>query len=142
MNSELKVGDKISNFVSFVEEAKKLYNLYSEKLTTQDKLTQDLLHSLELDKLTDNDKRKLATKLRTCRKDRRYYKDRIEELEPLIQVFKESSNRVFLNSLSGALNKVRNAERYHKNRTYVPKVVKYEEKLEKESKKVCKNVVA
>lgn len=77
----------ISEFLNFITESKSQYSFCSEEVNNQDKLTQDYLHSLELDDLKCSERSKLATKLAINRKDRRYYKDRVEELEPIVQFF-------------------------------------------------------
>ena len=43
----------------------------------------DLLHKLEIENLTRDERAKLATELRDCRRLRRKYKDVVEELEPI-----------------------------------------------------------
>lgn len=90
----------------------------------QDKLTQDYLHSLELDELKYEERNKIATQLAINRKDRRYFKDKVEEYEPIINFFSESQNKALLNKLQNILGKVRKIENYHKNRFYVPKILK------------------
>ena len=114
----------ISNFLNLIADAQSHYDFCMEELIKQDKLTQDYLHKLELDNLKCNERSKIATQLVINRKDRRYYKDRIEELEPLIVFFNEPANRKILNNLKPVLGAIRKAENYHKNRTYVPKILR------------------
>ena len=75
-----KPSEYISEFLNFVTEAQNIWDLYWEEVNKQDKLTQDYLHSLELDDLKCDERSKVATKLMINRKDRRYYKDRMEEV--------------------------------------------------------------
>ena len=118
-------SEQLSQFLDFVAEAQRLYKFCSDEVNTQDKLTQDYLHSLELGELSCSERSKLATKLATNRKDRRYYKDRVEELEPIVQFFSDPAHKKLLDKLSSTvLGQVRKAESYHKDRIYIPRVLK------------------
>lgn len=112
----------ISSFLDFVREAESQYAFCAEEMKTQDKLTQDILHSIELDGLKSGERSKLATKLKTNRKDRRYYKDRVEEYAPVAEYIRK--NKQIINGLTQLLGEVRKQEKYHENRTYFPKVLK------------------
>lgn len=114
----------ISNFLNFISDASSHYTYCCEELTKQEKLTQDYLHSLELDELNYKERSKIATQLAINRKDRRYYKDRIEELEPIIEFLKKPENEKVIKALEQVLGKCRKAENYHKNRLYIPKILK------------------
>ena len=119
-----KPSEYITEFLNFISSAQSQYRFCSDECEKQEKLTQDYLHSLELDGLKCDERSKLATKLMMNRKDRRYYKDRIEEFEPIVQFFEEQKNKDVLNKLTQVLGQVRKAENYHKSRTYIPRVVK------------------
>lgn len=121
-----KSSEYITEFLNFITEAKSQYNFCSEEVNNQDKLTQDYLHSLELDNLKCGERSKLATKLAINRKDRRYYKDRVEELEPIVKFFEEPQHKKVLDKLTQALGQTRRAESYHKDRVYVPRVLNEE----------------
>ena len=64
-----------------------------------DKLTQDYLHQLELDNLKCAERSKVATQLAICRKNRRYYKDKVEELQSLIDFLGEVENKKVIEKL-------------------------------------------
>jgi hypothetical protein len=119
-----KPSEYISEFLNFVSEAQSQYRFCSEEAEIQEKLTQDYLHSLELDGLKRDERSKIATKLMINRKDRRYYKDRVEEFEPIVQFFDEPQNKKMLDKLKQVLGQVRKAENYHKDRVYIPRVLK------------------
>ena len=123
-----KPSEQITNFLNFVSAAQSHYKFCDDEMRKQEQLTQDYLHSLELDDLKCNERSKIATKLATNRKDRRYYKDRVEELEPIIAFFNESQNKKVLDKLQQVLGQVRKQENYHKDRTYTPKVLKESDK--------------
>ena len=117
-------SEYITEFLNFISEAQSHYRFCYDEVNNHDKCTQDFLHSFELDGLKCNERSKLATKLETHLKDRRYYKDRVEELEPIVQFLNEPQNKKVLDKFTDVLGKVRKAERYHESRTYIPRAVK------------------
>lgn len=121
----------IETFLNYIDEAKSCYEYSTGEMSRQDQLTQDLLHSLELDELTQNQRNSLTTKLKTNRKDRRYFKDRVEELTPIIEYLNQPGNKQAIDKLKQVLGQVRKQESYHKGRTYIPKVLREELKQQK-----------
>ena len=119
-----KPSEHISEFLNFVTMAQNQHRIYEEEVNNQDKLTQDYLHSLELDDLKRDERSKIATKLAINRKDRRYYKDRVEEFEPIVKFFEDPQHKKMLNLMTKVLGDVRKAESYHKDRKYIPRVLK------------------
>lgn len=117
-------SEQLTNFLNFISAAQSHYKFCLEEMKKQEQLTQDYLHSLELDDLKCGERSKLATKLAINRKDRRYYKDRVEELEPIINFLSEPQNKKVFDKLQQVLGVVRKQESYHKNRVYIPKVLK------------------
>jgi hypothetical protein len=124
MSDKKNPSKYIEEFLNFLSEAESIYNDCVEELKKQEELTQDYLHSLEFDDLKYEERNKIATKLVANRKDRRYFKDRIEEYEPIVNFFNEQHNKSMIRKLQEVLGKVRKAEGYHKNRFYVPRVLK------------------
>lgn len=122
-----KPSEHISEFLNFVATAQVQHRLYKDEVELQEKLTQDYLHSLELDGLKRDERSKVATKLAINRKDRRYYKDRVEELEPIVQFFEEPQNKKVLDKMKQVLGATRNQEKRHIDRHYVPKILKAKE---------------
>lgn len=119
-----KPSEYIAEFLKFISEAQVQHKLYSEEVEKQNKLTQDYLHSLELDDLKYNERSKIATKLAINRKDRRYYKRCVEELEPIVKLFEDQQNKRTLNLMTKVLGDTRKAEAYHKHGKYKPRVLK------------------
>lgn len=93
-------------------------------LKREDDLHNDILHKFELEKLSYSERCRLATVLVNNRKDRRYYKDHVEELEPIINHMKDPVSIKAINILKQLLGEVRKVEKYHRNRTYTPRVMK------------------
>lgn len=123
-------SEYISEFLNFIREAQSHYKFCGEEMHTQEALTQDYLHKLELDGLNCSERSKIATKLAINRKDRRYYKDRVEELESIVNFFADQQNKKMLDGLKQVLGQTRKQEDYHKNRTYIPRVLKEKENNE------------
>ena len=119
-----KPSEQITNFLNFITAAQSHYKFCEDEQKKQEALTQDYLHSLELDGLNCSERSKLATKLAINRKDRRYYKDRVEELELVVQWASDPANIKSVNQLKQILGQVRKQENYHKDRTYTPKILK------------------
>lgn len=119
-----KPSEYITEFLNFVTEARIQHKFYSEEVVKQDKLTQDYLHSLELDGLKCNERSKIATKIVTNRKDRRYFKNKVEELEPIIKLFEDQHAQRVLNQMTQVLGQTRKIESYHKYGKYKPRVLK------------------
>ena len=82
------------------------------------------MHQLELDNLKCAERSKVATQLAICRKNRRYYKDKVEELKPLIDFLGEVENKKVIEKLKRVLGETKKQERGHENRFYVPRVLK------------------
>lgn len=119
-----KPSEYITEFLNFVATAKVQHRLYKDEVELQEKLTQDYLHSLELDGLKRDERSKVATKLALNRKDRRYYKDRVEELTPIVEFFNDPVNKKVLDKMKQVLGETRKSEGYHGNRKYIPRVLK------------------
>lgn len=119
-----KPSEYISEFLNFVAEAQVRHRIYEEEVNNQDKLTQDFLHKLELGELKCEERSKVATKLAINRQDRRYYKDRVEELKPIVTFFEDPVSKKMLDKLRCVLGESRKWESYHKDRTYKPRVLK------------------
>lgn len=117
----LHVGDYLCEFITALKDAVTEFEALDANINNEDKTTQDLLHLLELGDLKCDDRSKVATQLARNRQNRRYYKDRREELEPLYNFYRE--NQKFFNKLDNVLCQVRKREKAHVDRIYKPRVV-------------------
>lgn len=130
----LKVSKRLENFINFYEEAISTYRYAFDMVNKCDKLKCDLLHKIELGLFEDkNEEKRIQTQLKYCLKDRRYYKDRVEELEPFVELFynknkeRDIETRAYvtcMNNIKNTLGSVRKMEDYHKERTYKPRILK------------------
>lgn len=105
---------KLSNLVS-------QYDVYFDYVNKADLATNDLLHKLELGKIEEGEtKTKLFTQLTNIRKDRRFYKDKVEGLEPVITYYNNNKNVLNqLKNILGTSNKKYNNRVYRK---YKPRI--------------------
>ena len=80
---EEKASEILARAAKLLNDVSKVYEANFELMKEQDALQQDLLHKLEIENLTRDERAKLAAELRDCRRLRRKYKDVVEELEPI-----------------------------------------------------------
>ena len=130
----LRVSKRLEDFINFYDEVISAYKYAYDMVNQCDKLKCDLLHKIELGMYEDsNEERRIQTQLKYCLKDRRYYKDRVEELEPFAELFlsKEKDRENITKTCGSAINYIKNtlgnirkAEDYHRERTYKPRILK------------------
>lgn len=130
----MHISKKLSDFLGFYDEAVNAYKYCYEKVNECEKLECDLKHKLELGRYNDrNEEKRIQTQLKYCLRDRRYYKDRVEELAPFVLLFqaqdKDKENIVrqcsaAINHMKQSLGSVRKAENYHADRSYKPRILK------------------
>lgn len=113
----------ISEFCKIISEAQNDYVWNRDEVNRLDRLTQDYLHKLELDRLNYNERAKVATKLAQCRQLRRESKDTVEILEPFIVFLMSDKGKNMTNLLKEALGKTRKVEERMENRTYRYKIL-------------------
>lgn len=121
----MKTSEKLSEFLKFIRECKKEYETNIEYIDVEDKKTQDLLHKLEFNTLTREEKSKICTKLQRVRRTRREYKDKNECVERLVKYFEEPLHISMIHDLEEILGKIRKTEERQENecRNYVPRVL-------------------
>lgn len=117
------LSPRISEVCSLFSEAVKTYQWSLEELTMSEKLTQDLLHSLELGDLDYRKRARVATQLRKCRQQRRVYKDTVEIYAPLVEHLESETGKRFVNLLKEVLGKTRKSEERTEGRIYFPRVL-------------------
>lgn len=114
----------LSDFINLVTEAQKDYQWNYDEVNRLDHLTQDYLHTLELDGLDYRGRAKVATQLTNCRQLRRASKDTVEVLEPLMEFLDSDKGKNLLNLLRETLGKTRRVEQYMENRSYRQRISK------------------
>lgn len=121
MKSE-SISESIKAIITLFSDAISDHNYSYEQVNILDKETQDILHSMELDNLSKNERNRVATRLTRVRKERRVHKDIVEATEPLTAFLESEKGRQMCNLLNEALGKTRKVERYHRDRHYNKRV--------------------
>ena len=119
----MKNSESIKMFLDFVDECQRLNNTARENISVEEKRQQDLLHQIEFERSAKK-RGPIGTKLHKCRNDRRRYKDLFEETDEIVQFFQQPQHKRTLEQLRPLLGRVRMAEKYHENRTYIPRIEK------------------
>lgn len=122
-NAQPKFSDTISAFLKLMEDVQRDYAYNGEQVERINKLTQDYLHSLELDGLNYKERAKIATRLSKARQERRAHKDMVEVLEPLVSFLENDKGKTLINLMREVLGKTRKVEGYLENRVYIPRVL-------------------
>ena len=117
-----KKSDIVKAFLDLIDESQEEYETAYEKVGECDRLTQDLLHKLELGGYKNRNR--VATELARCRHERRAYKDVREEAEVIIGWTTSKEGARALNLIRNMLGDLRKVEQYHENRSYKPRVKK------------------
>ena len=123
MKTTPKFSPSISRFLDMMSEAVDDYAWNEDEVSRLDRLTQDYLHKLELEELPYNERAKLATALRRCRRERRASKDTVEILAPLVDFLDSDKGRSLINLMKEVLGKTRKVEERMSMRTYRNRVL-------------------
>lgn len=118
-----RFSDTISAFLKLMDDAQKDYTYNCEQVDRMNKLTQDYLHSLELDDLDYRGRARIATQLTKTRQARRNHKDMVEVLEPIVMFLDTEKGKTLLNLMREVLGKTRKVENYLAHRKYIPRVL-------------------
>ena len=116
-------SEQIKAFLDFVSGCQSAYALAVEDLQREDDRLQDLLHAIEFES-NSKQRSKICTKLHQSRKERREYKDLVEETQDIVIFFQDPSHKKTLDHLVQLLGKVRKVEQHHTNRSYFNRVEK------------------
>lgn len=117
----LQTSEKLKAFIDFVDESVNLCGQSYENMKKEENRTQDLLHAIEFE-TNGRERSKICTKLHHCRNERRRNKDIVEVTEEIAKFFAEPQHKKTLDQMRQLLGKVRKVEKYHRERTYIPKV--------------------
>lgn len=121
------ISSSLSSILNIFQNVQAQYKAAYDEVHNQDLLQQDLLHKLELESLDAPAISKLAKQLKECRSVRRYYKDRVECLSPILQFLEDPTNKKMIGNMQKLLGDIRKQESTHKNRHYSPRVMTEED---------------
>lgn len=118
------IAEDLRTIIYTLDQIQKDYEWAYAQVGLCDKETQDILHSMELDKIDKNQRNKMATRLQRIRRIRRENKDLVEINEPIVDFLQSNRGQQMQNLLKEVLGKTRKVEEYHATRTYKPRVRK------------------
>ncbi len=116
-----KISQIYKTFLDTIKDIQTTYKFESEELTKKDQETQDLLHQLELGSYKERPK--TTTKLAKVRKERRYSKDVISVLQPMVDLLATNEGIAFIKKLQIVLGDTRKIENSMLYRRYTPRVI-------------------
>ena len=117
----MKEIDALKCVLDFFRDCPTRYQVAYDAMKEEEKLESDLLHKIELDAGYE-ERNRLATQLKQCLKRRRENKDILEELEPVLEFLEDRNNKKTVDKMVQLLGKMRKVEKYHKNRSYHPRI--------------------
>ena len=120
---DTEISEYISNIIKFAEKIPTEYEFARSEVVRLDDLTQDYLHKLELENLTEEEYTKIAMDIAECRKERRKSKDLTEVLTPILILLEQNAVIKSLNLLKETLGKVRKIEERLDGRKYGNRVL-------------------
>ena len=93
--TEDKPSEHLKLFLDYIRQCEEEYSLNNGILQETDRQTQDILHKIELEKISYHEHARLNKELADIRKQRRKAKDKITVLKPIVEYIEE--NKSFLN---------------------------------------------
>ena len=110
---------QISEICTMFRQAQTDHAFFTGEVNRYDRITQDLLHKLELENLKYKERAKLSTQLQTVRQERRKCKDNAAKLTPIVEFLGGAKGSQMMGHLNEALGKTRKIERIHRVPQYV-----------------------
>lgn len=115
----MKASKDLERFLDFLKSAEIQLDQAMAGQQEAEAETQDILHSLELEKHSYHEMAALSRKLAEARQTRRQNKDIVAQLTPVVEWTKENDGTV--RSLQRLLGDVRKTEKSTQNRIYTPR---------------------
>jgi hypothetical protein len=112
----------LESIIKALDRVRPDYEFCYEQVGLCEKKQSDILHELEIENLTQNERNKRATKLRDVRRERRRNKDAMELNERLYVYLTGQDGTRMLNQLKNILGEMRRIEEKHRTRTYRKRV--------------------
>lgn len=115
----MKVSKELEQFLDFLKSAESQLDQATTGQQEAEAETQDILHSLELEKHSYHEMAALSRKLAEVRQNRRQHKDNAAQLAPVVEWTR--GNIEVVRGLQRLLGDVRKVERSTQNRFYTPR---------------------
>lgn len=114
------ISGPLETFLDYLRECVQVYHYAGDDESDADALTQDILHSLELEQHDEDEYLALAHELAQTRWSRRVAKDRQITTAPVVSWLEQ--NQAVVKGLERLLGEIRKAEKSTENRVYIPRV--------------------
>ena len=114
--------DTILSSVNDLKDLINIYNYCEEQINHEQEITQDLLHAIEFSK-NCKDRYRLSTLLHLNRQRRRFYKNTVTTLKPLVEYISKDETKKCLNKLTNFLGESRKIKQSESNKSYNPRVL-------------------
>jgi hypothetical protein len=114
----VKRSEIISQFLNMLQDAKTEHAGSQERLKEYNNATQDILHDLELNEHTPEEKTALTDEMIEVRRERRIDKNTFEVTEKIKTYIDRQDIAVAIKWFGKMLGDVRKVEKYHENRSY------------------------
>lgn len=116
------VSTPLEGFLEYLRDCVTNFNIAEDVESESEQLTQDILHSLELEEHDEAEYIRMAQELVDARRTRREAKDQSKINAPVVEWVK--NNPAVIKTLERLLGAVRKAEQSTENRMYTPRVWK------------------
>lgn len=116
-----RLSEQIKSFLDFLDECQELNSMAYSGVGEEDKRHQDLIHAIEFEHNPDKIAQ-IGIRLHQNRMERRVYKDLFEVTNPVVEFVRDPQNKKTIDQMRQLLGKVREAEKRHENRVYIPRL--------------------
>lgn len=121
MANEMKPSEVMQNFLDYMKDCQKEYQICMAEVHKHDKRVQDFLHGLEFAG-NRQERNRIATQVSQSRKERRKLKDRMQLLEECAKFYGDKSNKQFFDKLRSLVAKQEKEEEFlESDRVYKPR---------------------
>ena len=121
------LSEQIGNLLDTFTNVEETFAASNKRVLHMDRLTQDLLHALELQEHDYHERARIANELKNCRVQRRPYKDVVSQTEAVIGFLKSPQGIKMVHQLENLRNLAQKFERTFSGRKYTPRVLTAEE---------------
>ena len=121
MLNEMKPSEVLQEFLDYMKDCQREYQICMVEVHKHDKRVQDFLHGLEFAE-NRQERNRIATRVSQSRKERRRLKDRAHLLEECARFYGDKSNKQFFDKLGSLVAKQEKEEKFlESDRVYKPR---------------------
>lgn len=121
MSNERKPSDVLQEFLDYMKDCQKEYQICMVEVHKHEKRVQDFLHGLEFAE-NRQERNRIATQVSQSRKDRRRLKDRMQLLEGCARFYGDKSNKQFFDRMQSLVERQKKEEEFlESDRIYKPR---------------------